>query len=63
MLNTDKIRDIAIEVAKASPPTGATIYGWWNGLDWALITGPLTAIFIILQIAHLIWRWRRDSSE
>ena len=26
----------------------------------SLVVGVLTVIFLVLQIAHLIWKWRRD---
>ncbi|MET3526186.1 hypothetical protein [Phenylobacterium koreense] len=27
----------------------------------SLFVGVLTVIFLALQIAHLIWKWRRDT--
>ena len=52
--------DIASEVAKSTPPAlviGATVSGW-GPQEWMYV---LTAGYVVLQIAYLIWKWRRDA--
>lgn len=29
----------------------------------SLTVGALTVIFLVLQIAHLLWKWRRDLRQ
>ena len=48
-----------IEAAKATPSVGAILLGWLHVPveGWAVRMG---LAFIVLQMAHLLWRWFRD---
>jgi len=46
----------ALKVAPSATLVGAQFFGL--GLpDWAAIAG---IAFVVLQTAHLLWKWRRD---
>ena len=49
----------AFEAAKATPSVGAILLGWLHVPveGWAVRMG---LAFIVLQMAHLMWRWFRD---
>lgn len=48
-------------VAKTLPGAAATAGTAMTGeAALSLIVGVLTVVFLILQIAHLVWKWRRD---
>lgn len=54
------VRDIATAGAKAAPAAAVTLYALVSkGLP--LLVGVLTAIYVALQAAHLIWKWRREA--
>lgn len=50
--------DMLAAGAKASPPVAVTALSAFGiGLqDWVFIA---TLVYIAVQLAHLIWRWRR----
>lgn len=51
--------DVGMALGKASPPiavVGATV-GGISLDDWVV---ALTALYLILQTAHLVWKWCRD---
>ena len=51
--------DISIAAAKASPPV-AVITATASGLsleDWVFVA---TLVYLVVQIAYLLWKWVRD---
>ena len=50
---------IALEAAKASPPIAVTAQQPGGFFSWSPITA-LTCLYLVLQIAYLIWKWRND---
>lgn len=54
------MRDIAIEVGKASPPAGVSVLAIIQGWDWGILVAMATVLYIGLQAAYLIWKWQRD---
>lgn len=50
----DITRETGAILFRSSPGLLATAWTW-NG-----IVAILTVIFLLLQIAHFLWKWRRD---
>ena len=57
MLNTETI---VTEATKSAPPVAISIASFVGGINLNNIIGVATLFYIILQAAHLIWKWRRD---
>lgn len=55
-LNTE----VVTEAAKSAPPVAVSLASFVGGLSLNNIIGVATLFYIILQAAHLIWKWRRD---
>lgn len=46
----------------ATPGAAGTTWTWVDGqVLLSIVVGGLTAILVGLQIAHLIWKWRREA--
>lgn len=52
------VSDIAVEVAKATPPVACIICEYVSNVDNDIKL--LTLIYIIMQIIYLIYKWARD---
>lgn len=60
-LSAQQKQDIADAAWQAAPSAGAAAGSRALGLplsDWLVLA---SIVFVILQAAHLIWKWRRDS--
>lgn len=53
--------DIASEAMKATPPAAVSLAAVVGHLNTAIII--MTAIYIALQVAYLIWKWRREARK
>lgn len=53
-------QEIAQELAKAAPPVTVTSWAWLNGLTLDKWVAIATLIYIVLQAAHLVWKWWRE---
>jgi hypothetical protein len=51
--------DLGIAAAKAAPPIGVTLWAWM-GSNLPTAVALATLIYIVLQIAHLVWIWSRE---
>jgi hypothetical protein len=51
-------REVSTIALRTTPGGLATAATWGDHVG--VIVGVLTAVFLILQISHLLWRWRRD---
>lgn len=49
------VRDVGIALAKATPPL--TVYALTLN-EWVAVA---TILYIIMQGAYLVWKWRRDA--
>ena len=60
-LSAEQRHDITMAAMQATP--GAVSSGVMKVNAWSLsdLVAVLTAIFIVAQIAHLIWKWRRQA--
>lgn len=62
-MTKDVFKDIALESAKASPPvavvTASLTYDWTMGHTLT----ALTIVYVVLQIAWLIWRWHQAATK
>lgn len=52
--------EIGAEVAKAAPPATVVVAGAASGWDLNSAVLWATLIYIGLQAAYLLWKWRRD---
>ena len=50
--------DVQAEVGLAAKKLALPVVGWTITLDKAV--GIATLIYLALQTAHLIWKWRND---
>lgn len=53
------MKDILVEGAKASPPVAVLTTSIAQGWTINHAVGALTAIYLLLQIGWLLWRWRK----
>lgn len=53
-----EIKDIAVELATRTTPAG--FIAWWTQMS---LTGILTGILLVLQIAYLLRKWWREETE
>lgn len=59
----DMVKDVAVEGAKASPPVAvvtASIADFWT-INHTV--AALTMVYLLLQIAWLLWRWHRAAQH
>lgn len=55
------LRLAAIEAAKGAPPTSVAIASQVENWTMANTVTALTILYLVLQIAWLIWQWRQAS--
>jgi hypothetical protein len=55
--------EITAEAAKASPPAVVYAYAWFHDLTINSVVGYLTAGYLILQVAHLLWKWNQERKQ
>jgi len=53
--------DIIVEAVKSTPPVTVSTIAFLNGWDMDTLIGSLTVVYLGLQIAYLIAKWRRDK--
>lgn len=61
-----QLQDVAPEAGAISlrtlPGAAGTVGTAMNGeVVMSTIIGVLTIVFLVLQIAHLVWKWRQDG--
>ena len=59
-LSAQQKQDIGTAAMQATPGSASTGALLMNGVEAADVVAVLTAIFVALQIAHLIYKWRRQ---
>jgi hypothetical protein len=57
------VNDVVIEAAKAAPPVGVSAAGAMSGWDLNHWVALATLVYISLQVAHLLWKWRRQARD
>lgn len=57
------IRLSAIEAAKGAPPTSVAIASQVEDWTMANTVTALTILYLLLQIAWLLWQWRQASQR
>lgn len=55
------LKDIVVETAKASPPVAVVTAGLASGWTLNNALTALTILYVVLQIAWLLWRWHRAA--
>lgn len=62
MTTRDLVSDVGAAAWKASAGAGASAWSAADGqLALSLVVGTLTAIFLAVQTAYLVWKWRRNA--
>lgn len=56
---TDNAGEYVAAAAKASPGIAVAATAG-AGIDWNIWVLVTTFVFTVLQIAYLLWKWRRD---
>lgn len=64
-MNTREITAEAARIAvSATPGAGGAA---WTAADGqfllSIAVGVVTLVLVVLQIAHLVWKWRRDAAS
>lgn len=57
----DLIHNAAVEAAKGAPPASVAITSQVQGWTMANTVTALTMLYLVLQIAWLVWQWRQAS--
>jgi uncharacterized membrane protein YfcA len=60
-LSADQRHDIAVATAQTTPGAVASVLSKSAGWTMGDLVSLLTAIFLLLQVGYLIWKWRRDD--
>lgn len=63
MMTHEQKLDVIQEATKAAPPVAVTAVGTLTGFtlhDWLLVA---TLVYVIVQIAWLVYKWRRASKK
>ena len=60
-LNADQKHDLSTAAVQATPSAVAAVGSQGMGLALSHILTGLSITFIVLQIAYLVWKWRRDA--
>lgn len=60
-LSAQQKQDVATAVSQTVPGAAATVGTKVFGLPLSEWVAAATFVFIVLQVAHLIWKWRRQA--
>lgn len=60
-LSADQRQDVASASAQVAPGAVASYATHAWGLTPANLVAYISVLFLVLQVAHLIWKWRRQS--
>lgn len=55
--------EIGVEAAKATPPAVVVASNKLLGLDLPTIVALATLLYLVIQIAYLIWKWRNEAGD
>jgi len=55
--------EIAAEAAKATPPAAVVAANKVMGLDLPTIVALVTLLYLLIQIGHLLWKWRNEAGD
>lgn len=56
-------REVAVEAAKATPPAAVVAANKVMGLDLPTIVALVTLLYLLIQIGHLLWKWRNEATD
>ena len=60
-LSAQQKQDISVAALQSSPGVTGTGAMQMTGFELADVVAVVTVLFIVLQIAHLVWKWRRQA--
>lgn len=55
--------EIGVEAAKATPPALVVASNKLLGLDLPTIVALATLLYLVIQIAYLLWKWRNEAGD
>jgi len=55
--------EIGFEIAKSTPPVAVSTVAFLQGWDMDAVIGGLTVLYLVLQIAYLISKWRSKDKQ
>lgn len=55
--------EIAAEAAKATPPAAVVAANKVMGLDLPTVVALATLLYLVIQIAYLVWKWRHEAGD
>lgn len=56
----DLARSVGAMAMKSAPPVTVTLWAWL-GQNVSVMVGLATLIYIVAQLSHLLWKWRREA--
>lgn len=57
------IKAVGLETAKASPPVAVVAHQAANGWTMSHTLTALTILYVGVQLAYLLWKWRNERAE
>ncbi|MCW5320541.1 hypothetical protein D5039_04895 [Verminephrobacter aporrectodeae subsp. tuberculatae] len=57
------LKDMAAEGAKAAPPVTMVTMAHMIGPALSVVLTTVTILYVVLQSAWLLWRWRREARD
>lgn len=62
-VNQDFAAEIGSATVKAAPPLGITAGIVTGAIDPQWLVAIPTAIYVVAQLAYLVWKWRREAKK
>jgi heme/copper-type cytochrome/quinol oxidase subunit 2 len=54
---------VAAAGAKSAPPVAVVAASVTGALDMTFLVGAATFVYIVVQLAYLVWKWRREARK
>ncbi|KAF1706273.1 hypothetical protein [Pseudoxanthomonas sacheonensis] len=62
-MNSDLAHATGVAIGKSAPPAGVLGLAALGAIDMTFLVGLLTAGYILLQSAYLLWKWAKERRE
>lgn len=54
---------VAAAGVKSAPPIAVVAASAAGALDMTFLVGATTFVYLVVQVAYLIWKWRREARK
>jgi heme/copper-type cytochrome/quinol oxidase subunit 2 len=54
---------VAAAGAKSAPPVAVVAASVTGALDMTFLVGAATFVYVVAQLAYLVWKWRREANK